>query len=76
MALFAMQYCARMNPEKLKSFVHRLSEGRIGKQFFNMRLAPEDISNSLTGVYYSLILLNALELVCVRAHSELKFDYD
>ena len=40
---YAMQYTARLNAEKLKNFMHRLS-GRFGKKNFNMRLAPNDVS--------------------------------
>jgi len=35
-----VQYTAKLHTEKLKSFVHSLNNGRIGKQFFNMRLCP------------------------------------
>ena len=43
------QYSARLHAEKLKSFVHKLSEGKVGKQYYNMRLAPSDISDQLSG---------------------------
>lgn len=43
-----VQYTARLHAEKLKTFIHRLNEG-VGKQYFNMRLAPEAVSDALSG---------------------------
>ena len=38
------QYAARLNTEKLKTQIYRLSEGRVPKKYYNMRLAPEEVS--------------------------------
>ena len=27
-----MQYCARLNAEKLKSFIHKMNAGKVGKK--------------------------------------------
>lgn len=42
----ALQYTARLNAEKLKKHIHRLSHGKIGTKFYNMRLAPEAVSGA------------------------------
>jgi prolyl-tRNA editing enzyme YbaK/EbsC (Cys-tRNA(Pro) deacylase) len=50
-----LQYTARLNADKLKNYIHRLNEGKIGKQFFNMRLCPEDVSDSLSGYEHNAV---------------------
>lgn len=96
-----IQYTARQHTEKLKSFVHKLSEGQVcqghvlyvlkagtgvvtnclkfsslqrlcfslslilvillhnleqvGKQYYNFRLAPEDVSDSLSGFTHNAV---------------------
>lgn len=36
-----------MNADKLKTFIHSLSGGKVSKRFYNMRLAPEAVSGVL-----------------------------
>ncbi|GAX80352.1 hypothetical protein CEUSTIGMA_g7791.t1 [Chlamydomonas eustigma] len=50
-----VQYTARLHTEKLKNFVYKLSEGKIGKQYFNMRLAPSDVSDTLSGFVHNAV---------------------
>ncbi|KAL4439895.1 hypothetical protein ABPG75_002896 [Micractinium tetrahymenae] len=47
--LIVVQYTARLNAEKLKNFIYSLSGGTVSKRFYNMRLAPEAVSDELTG---------------------------
>jgi len=51
----ALQYTARLNADKLKSHIHRLNQGKLGKQFFNMRLCPEDVSDQLSGYEHNAV---------------------
>ncbi|KIY99532.1 hypothetical protein MNEG_8428 [Monoraphidium neglectum] len=44
-----VQYKARFNNEKLCAHLHKLNGGKVGKKWFNMRLAPEEVSDSLSG---------------------------
>jgi hypothetical protein len=39
-----LQYTARLNAEKLKSHIYKLSGGSVAKKHYNMRLAPEAVS--------------------------------
>lgn len=50
-----VQYIARLNAEKIKAFVHSLNEGKISKKRFNLRLAPEEESNKLTGFEHNAV---------------------
>eukprot|EP00899_Mesostigma_viride_P007489 jgi/Mesvir1/16741/Mv15123-RA.1 len=50
-----VQYCARLNTEKLRPFLHALSEGAIPKKRINMRLAPEATSDELTGFTHNSV---------------------
>jgi len=50
-----VQYTARLHAEKLKTFIHRLSQGQVGKQYYNMRLAPEDVSDELSGYSHNAV---------------------
>lgn len=51
----SLQYTARLNADKLKNIIHRLNGGRIGKQYFNMRLCPEDVSDKLSGYEHNAV---------------------
>lgn len=42
-----MQYTARLNAEKLKHHIYKLSGGRVAKKWYNMRLAPEAASGGV-----------------------------
>nr|XP_043628916.1 uncharacterized protein LOC122600278 [Erigeron canadensis] len=44
-----VQYTARFSAERVKNFLYMLNNGKIPKKRFNLRLAPEEISNKLTG---------------------------
>jgi prolyl-tRNA editing enzyme YbaK/EbsC (Cys-tRNA(Pro) deacylase) len=50
-----VQYTARLNADKLKNIIHKLNGGRIGKQYFNMRLCPEDVSDGLSGYEHNAV---------------------
>jgi prolyl-tRNA editing enzyme YbaK/EbsC (Cys-tRNA(Pro) deacylase) len=50
-----VQYTARLNADKLKNYIHRLSHGKFGKQYYNMRLCPEDVSDSLSGYEHNAV---------------------
>ncbi|XP_024363905.1 uncharacterized protein [Physcomitrium patens] len=53
--VIVIQYTARLNAEKVKAFVHSLNEGKIPKKRFNLRLAPEEESNQLTGFEHNAV---------------------
>jgi prolyl-tRNA editing enzyme YbaK/EbsC (Cys-tRNA(Pro) deacylase) len=53
--VIVVQYTARLNAEKVRQFVHSLNEGRIPKKRFNLRLAPEEESNRLTGFEHNAV---------------------
>lgn len=53
--VIVVQYTARLNAEKVKAFIHSLNEGKIPKKKFNMRLAPEEESNKLTGFEHNAV---------------------
>ncbi|KAL1805941.1 hypothetical protein ACET3Z_029009 [Daucus carota] len=44
-----VQYTARFNAETVKNFLYTLNNGKIPKKKFNLRLAPEETSQMLTG---------------------------
>ncbi|XP_047327516.1 uncharacterized protein LOC124931164 [Impatiens glandulifera] len=44
-----VQYTARFNAETVRNFLYALNDGKIAKKKFNLRLAPEEISQKLTG---------------------------
>eukprot|EP00775_Hariotina_reticulata_P009630 gene9630-9790_t len=50
-----VQYTARLNADKLKNHIHRLNQGKVGKQYFNMRLCPEDVSDQLSGYEHNAV---------------------
>eukprot|EP00884_Botryococcus_braunii_P021996 jgi/Botrbrau1/8480/Bobra.0237s0096.1 len=50
-----VQYTARFHSEKLKRHIHKLNEG-IGIRFFNMRLAPDDVAQQLTGYGHNAVV--------------------
>lgn len=53
--VIVVQFTARLNAEKIKAFVHLLNEGKIPKKQFNLRLAPEEVSNKLTGFEHNAV---------------------
>lgn len=36
-------------------FVRTLAEGKFGRQYFNMRLAPEDVNDALSGYSHNAV---------------------
>ncbi|KAK9916115.1 hypothetical protein WJX75_008808 [Coccomyxa subellipsoidea] len=53
-----VQYAARLHAEKLKRLMHKQHKeegGSLGIKNFNMRLAPEDVSNRLTGFEHNAV---------------------
>ncbi|KAK9808874.1 hypothetical protein WJX72_005561 [[Myrmecia] bisecta] len=74
-----VQYATRMNTDKVKNFVHKLSKGKLGKQYFNFRLAPEEISAQLTGYTHNAVtpLGLATEIPILMSHqiAELQPDF-
>lgn len=50
-----VQYTARFNAEAVRNFLYTLNNGKIAKKKFNMRLAPEEISRSLTGYEHNAV---------------------
>lgn len=52
--LCALQYAARLHADKLKRFLHKLN-GKLGIKNFNMRLAPADVSDALTGYTHNAV---------------------
>ncbi|KAF7137362.1 hypothetical protein RHSIM_Rhsim07G0106500 [Rhododendron simsii] len=50
-----VQYTARFNAETVKNFLYALNDGRIPKKKFNLRLAPEEISQKLTGYEHNAV---------------------
>lgn len=50
-----VQYTARLNAEKLKSHLYKLNAGAISNKQFNMRLAPEDVSDALSGFEHNAV---------------------
>ncbi|GAQ80918.1 hypothetical protein KFL_000660120 [Klebsormidium nitens] len=50
-----VQYVAKLNTEKLKNFVYGLNEGKLPKKRINMRLAPSEVSDELTGYTHNSV---------------------
>ncbi|KAL2926458.1 3-ketodihydrosphingosine reductase TSC10 [Bienertia sinuspersici] len=50
-----VQYTARFNAEMVKNYLYSLNEGKVPKKKFNLRLAPEEISNNLTGFEHNAV---------------------
>lgn len=52
-----VQYCARINGEKLREFIHKLPpvEKRISKKKINFQLAEESVSLKLTGFVHNAV---------------------
>lgn len=67
------QYCRRFHADKLARALHKLYADRgkpVGKQFFNMRLCPEDDSAALTGFAHNAVtpVGSATPLCVVLSH--------
>ncbi|XP_002985588.2 uncharacterized protein LOC9653783 [Selaginella moellendorffii] len=53
--VIVVQYNARLNAEKVKKFIYDLNEGKIPKKRFNLRLAPEEESQRLSGYEHNAV---------------------
>lgn len=73
-----VQYTARLHAEKLKNHIHKLNEGKLGKQHFNMRLCPSDISDDLSGYEHNAVTPIAIktQLPIIISHEILKLQPD
>lgn len=45
----------RTHAEKLKNFLHKLNDGAVSKKGFNMRLAPQEDSDRLSGFEHNAV---------------------
>ncbi|GLC41642.1 hypothetical protein PLESTB_000693600 [Pleodorina starrii] len=50
-----VQYTARLHADKLRVAVQELSGRKFGRQYFNMRLAPEEVNDALTGYSHNAV---------------------
>ncbi|GFR50353.1 hypothetical protein Agub_g12562, partial [Astrephomene gubernaculifera] len=56
-----VQYTARLHADKLKMALLELGGRKYGRQYYNMRLAPEEVNDELTGFSH-----NAVTPICMR----------
>ncbi|GLI67325.1 hypothetical protein VaNZ11_011512 [Volvox africanus] len=56
-----VQYTARLHADKLKVGVQELGGRKFGRQYYNMRLATEEVNDTLTGFSH-----NAVTPICMR----------
>ncbi|GIL54987.1 hypothetical protein Vafri_10665 [Volvox africanus] len=56
-----VQYTARLHADKLKVGVQELGGRKLGRQYYNMRLAAEEVNDRLTGFSH-----NAVTPICMR----------
>ncbi|KAF0932245.1 hypothetical protein E2562_008749 [Oryza meyeriana var. granulata] len=56
-----VQYMARLNADSIKNFIYALNEKQIPKKRFNMRLAPEEESQKLTGFVHNAVTCIGME---------------
>ena len=54
-AVVIVQYTARLNAERIKDFVFKLADGRLGKKKITMRLCPSEKSDELTGYTHNAV---------------------
>nr|GMD98246.1 YbaK/prolyl-tRNA synthetase-related family protein [Ipomoea batatas] len=77
--LVVVQYTARFNAEAVKNFLYTLNDGKIAKKKFNMRLAPEEISQSLTGYGHNAVtcvgMKTDIPVILDEAITKLKPDF-
>ncbi|KAG2434874.1 hypothetical protein HYH02_012074 [Chlamydomonas schloesseri] len=50
-----VQYTARLHADKLKVALCELGGRRFGRQYYNMRLAPEEVNDALTGYSHNAV---------------------
>ncbi|KAL9249378.1 hypothetical protein AKJ16_DCAP04163 [Drosera capensis] len=50
-----VQYTARFNAEMVKNFLYSINGGEVPKKKFNLRLAPEETSATLTGYEHNAV---------------------
>ncbi|KXZ54798.1 hypothetical protein GPECTOR_4g869 [Gonium pectorale] len=50
-----VQYTARLHADKLKMALLELGGRKFGRQYYNMRLAPEEVNDALTGYSHNAV---------------------
>ncbi|PNW80986.1 hypothetical protein CHLRE_07g338250v5 [Chlamydomonas reinhardtii] len=50
-----VQYTARLHADKLKVALCELGGRKFGRQYYNMRLAPEEVNDALTGYSHNAV---------------------
>ncbi|KAK9716402.1 hypothetical protein RND81_06G230300 [Saponaria officinalis] len=53
--IVVVQYTARFSADMVKNYLYSINDGKVPKKKFNLRLAPEEISNSLTGFGHNAV---------------------
>ncbi|KAH9607142.1 hypothetical protein KSS87_005067 [Heliosperma pusillum] len=53
--IVVVQYTARLNADMVKNYLYSINDGKIPKKKFNLRLAPEEVSNNLTGFEHNAV---------------------
>ncbi|KAI7842757.1 hypothetical protein COHA_003506 [Chlorella ohadii] len=76
--LVVVQYTARFSAEKMKKHIHRLGGSKFGIKWYNMRLAPEAVSDELTGFEHNgvspIALKTRLPIIMSHKIAELRPD--
>src|SRR3546814_2670861 len=50
-----VQYEAKLDTEKLRTYVHSLNDNQLSKKKFNFQLAPAETSDRLTGYTHNAV---------------------
>ncbi|KAL9246823.1 hypothetical protein vseg_020314 [Gypsophila vaccaria] len=53
--IVVVQYTARFSADLVKNYLYSINDGKVPKKKFNLRLAPEEISNNLTGFGHNAV---------------------
>ncbi|GAB4823617.1 hypothetical protein N2152v2_010663 [Parachlorella kessleri] len=76
---YLVLYAARLNAEKLKDYIHKLNAGKFAKRWFNMRLAPEAVSDELSGFSHNAVspigIKTRLPIIMSHRIAELQPDF-
>ncbi|KAK3267384.1 hypothetical protein CYMTET_24054 [Cymbomonas tetramitiformis] len=77
--LVIVQYTAKLNQQKLQSFLHGLNNGTYGKKKFHMRLAPPEVSQELTGYVHGAVtppgMLTDIPIILSQHIAEISPDF-
>jgi prolyl-tRNA editing enzyme YbaK/EbsC (Cys-tRNA(Pro) deacylase) len=73
-----VQYTAAIHADKLKNYIHKLNHGKFGKQYFNFRLCPGDLSDELSGYEHNAVSPIGIKtrLPIIISHEILKLQPD